>query len=48
MRLTYTGVRARAERVAEEICELRWASISEIYRLEMLGEKEILPPGVMR
>jgi hypothetical protein len=30
----------------EEICELRWASISELYRLEMLGEKEILPPGL--
>jgi hypothetical protein len=28
---------ARAERVAEEICELRWASISELYRLEMRG-----------
>jgi hypothetical protein len=34
--------------VAEEICELRWASISELYRSEMLGEKEILPPGVTR
>jgi pyrroloquinoline quinone (PQQ) biosynthesis protein C len=39
---------ARAEQVAEEICELRWASISELYRSEMLGEKEILPPGVIR
>ena len=37
---------ARAEQVAEEICELRWASISELYRSEVLGEKEILPPGV--
>ena len=37
---------ARAERVAEEICELRWASISELYRSEVLGEKEILPPGI--
>jgi pyrroloquinoline quinone (PQQ) biosynthesis protein C len=35
---------ARALRVAEEICELRWASISELYRSEVLGEKEILPP----
>jgi hypothetical protein len=25
---------------------LRWASISELYRSEVLGEKEILPPGV--
>src|ERR1700730_16268246 len=36
----------RAEQVAEEICQLRWASISELYRSEVLGEKEILPPGV--
>src|SRR5215831_17730050 len=39
---------ARAEQVAEEVCELRWASISELYRSEVLGEKEILPPGVAR
>jgi hypothetical protein len=37
---------ARAELVAEEICELRWASISELYRSEVLGEKQILPPGM--
>jgi pyrroloquinoline-quinone synthase len=37
---------ARALKVAEEICELRWASISELYRSDVLGEKEILPPGV--
>jgi pyrroloquinoline quinone (PQQ) biosynthesis protein C len=37
---------ARAERVAQESCELRWASISELYRSEVLGETEILPPGV--
>jgi pyrroloquinoline quinone (PQQ) biosynthesis protein C len=37
-------LRARALRVAAEICELRWASISELYRSEVLGEKEILPP----
>jgi len=41
-------LQAWAEQVAEEICELRWASISELYRSEMLGEKEILPPGVIR
>ena len=35
---------ARAEQVAEEICQLRWASISELYRSEVLGEREILPP----
>jgi len=34
----------RALKVAEEICELRWASISELFRSEVLGEKEILPP----
>src|SRR5260370_10085378 len=39
---------ARAEQVAEEICELRWASISELYRSELLVEQEILPPGVIR
>ena len=38
---------ARAEQVAEEICQLRWASISELYRSEVMGEKEILPPGVV-
>ena len=27
---------------------MRWASISELYRSEMLGEKEIPPPGVIR
>ena len=37
---------ARAEQVAQEICELRWASISELYRSEVLGEKEILPPSM--
>jgi pyrroloquinoline quinone (PQQ) biosynthesis protein C len=38
---------ARALQVAEEICELRWASITELYRLEVLGEKDILPPSVV-
>lgn len=37
---------ARALKVAQEICELRWASISELYRSEVLGEKELLPPDV--
>jgi pyrroloquinoline quinone (PQQ) biosynthesis protein C len=37
---------ARAVSVAEEICELRWASISDLYRLDVLGDREILPPGV--
>jgi pyrroloquinoline-quinone synthase len=39
---------ARALRVAQEICELRWASISEVYRSEVLGEKELLPPHIER
>ena len=39
-------LQARALEVADEICALRWASISELYRSEVLGEKEILPPGV--
>jgi pyrroloquinoline quinone (PQQ) biosynthesis protein C len=39
-------LQARALQVAEEICELRWASITELYREEVLGERPILPPGV--
>ncbi len=38
---------ARALQVAQDICELRWASISDLYREELLGEKAILPPGVV-
>jgi pyrroloquinoline-quinone synthase len=37
---------SRALVVAQEICELRWASISELYRSDVLGEKEILPPDL--
>lgn len=37
---------ARALKVAQEICELRWASITELHRSEVLGEKQLLPPGV--
>ena len=37
---------ARALEVAEVSCRLRWASITDLYRSEVLGEKEILPPGV--
>ena len=44
--LTTPELEARALKVAQEICELRWASISELYRSEVLREKEILPPGV--
>jgi len=37
---------ARALKVAQDICELRWASITDLYRSEVLGEKDVLPPGV--
>ena len=37
---------ARALIVADNIVRLRWASISELYREEVLGERPILPPGV--
>ena len=36
----------RAIKVAREAVMLRWASVSELYRIDVLGEKEILPPGV--
>jgi pyrroloquinoline quinone (PQQ) biosynthesis protein C len=36
-------MKARALEVAEEACMLRWASISDLYRREYLGEKDILP-----
>jgi pyrroloquinoline quinone (PQQ) biosynthesis protein C len=37
---------ARALEVAEQACMLRWASITDLYRREYLGEKDILPPGL--
>ena len=37
---------ARALVVAQQAVELRWASITELYRSDVLGEKEILPAGV--
>jgi pyrroloquinoline quinone (PQQ) biosynthesis protein C len=40
------ALEARALKVAQDICELRWASITELYRSEVLGEKDLLPPGV--
>lgn len=42
------ALEARALFVAEEIVRLRWASISELYREEVLGERPLLPPGVDR
>ena len=40
------ALKARALEVAEQACMLRWASITELYRREYLGDKDILPPGV--
>ncbi|HUB95682.1 MAG TPA: iron-containing redox enzyme family protein [Stellaceae bacterium] len=37
---------ARALEVAQTACQLRWASISDLYREEVLGQKDVLPPGV--
>jgi pyrroloquinoline-quinone synthase len=40
------AMKARALEVAEQACMLRWASITDLYRREYLGESDILPPGV--
>jgi pyrroloquinoline quinone (PQQ) biosynthesis protein C len=40
------AMKARALEVAEEACRLRWASITDLYRRDYLGEREILPPGL--
>jgi pyrroloquinoline quinone (PQQ) biosynthesis protein C len=40
------ALKARAREVAEQACVLRWASVTDLYRREYLGEKDILPPGV--
>lgn len=37
---------ARAIEVAQQAVELRWASISDLYRSEVQGERELLPAGV--
>ena len=42
------AVKARALDVAEQACMLRWASITDLYRRDYLGEKDILPTGVER
>jgi pyrroloquinoline quinone (PQQ) biosynthesis protein C len=36
----------RALKVCEIAVRLRWASITDLYRAHVLGEAEILPPGV--
>ncbi len=40
------AMKARALEVAEQACMLRWASITDLYRREYLGEKDVLPAGV--
>ena len=40
------AVQARAIEIAEEACRLRWESITDLYRSEVLKEKPILPRGV--
>ena len=40
------ALRTRALEVAEQACMLRWSSITDLYRREYLGEKELLPAGV--
>jgi pyrroloquinoline quinone (PQQ) biosynthesis protein C len=40
------AVQARAVQVCEEACRLRWASITDLYRSEVLKEKPILPRGL--
>ncbi len=44
--LTTPELRARALKVAQEAVELRWASINDIYRADVLGEKDLVPAGV--
>lgn len=39
-------LRARALKVAEQACKLRWASFTDLYRELVLKEKPILPPGL--
>ena len=36
----------RARKVSEEACMLRWASTTDTYRFEALGEKDYLPPSM--
>ena len=40
------AVQARAIQIAEEACRLRWESITDLYRSEVLKEKPILPHGI--
>jgi pyrroloquinoline quinone (PQQ) biosynthesis protein C len=40
------AAKARALEVAEQACMLRWASVTDLYRRDYLGEKDILPASV--
>ncbi|HUZ74558.1 MAG TPA: iron-containing redox enzyme family protein [Stellaceae bacterium] len=40
------ALEARALEVAEQMCVLRWASLTDLYRADVLRETEILPPGI--
>lgn len=44
--LDTVALQKRALQVAEEACRLRWASITDLYRSEVLKEREILPRGL--
>lgn len=39
-------LRRRAEEVAEEMCRLRWGCTTDTYRMEHLGQRDEMPPGV--
>jgi pyrroloquinoline quinone (PQQ) biosynthesis protein C len=39
-------LQARALKVAEQACKLRWASFTDLYREFVLEERPILPPGL--
>lgn len=36
----------RARKVSEEACMLRWASTTDTYRYEALGERDFMPPAL--
>jgi len=40
------ALEARALEVAQTACELRWASVTDLYREDVLDQKPVLPPGV--
>jgi pyrroloquinoline quinone (PQQ) biosynthesis protein C len=40
------ALKARACEVSEEACRLRWESITDLYRSEVMKQKPVLPSGV--